>query len=266
MCGRRGHHLLPPRLRAHLPRAPERPDPPGGQTSSSSTPRRTPAPPAVAGFPSVRYLQSDAGPGTMATSRAMALAATACDVLVFLDDDAYADPDWLEHLLVPYADPAVAAVGGRPATVSLGGDRGLDQIGLLLPDGRLPGFSPPTLGVTSMWTTSSGANMSIRRRGARPGWHPGLPRTCLRESRTCSCGCGRPDIGSSRPSGRSHPRRALRPQGAGSTCGTTTTATATTWSVVLHARDGRSPDPALRGGRPARRCRRGAAGESAGAY
>ena len=36
------------------------------------------------------------------------------DVLVFLDDDARADPDWLEFLLSPYLDPRTAAVGGAP--------------------------------------------------------------------------------------------------------------------------------------------------------
>ena len=36
------------------------------------------------------------------------------DVLVFLDDDARADPDWLEVLLSPYKDPRTAAVGGAP--------------------------------------------------------------------------------------------------------------------------------------------------------
>jgi GT2 family glycosyltransferase len=37
------------------------------------------------------------------------------NVLVFLDDDAAAEPDWLEHLLAPYDDsPTVAAVGGAP--------------------------------------------------------------------------------------------------------------------------------------------------------
>jgi hypothetical protein len=34
--------------------------------------------------------------------------------LVFLDDDAAAEPDWLEHLLAPYDDPRTVAVGGAP--------------------------------------------------------------------------------------------------------------------------------------------------------
>jgi cellulose synthase/poly-beta-1,6-N-acetylglucosamine synthase-like glycosyltransferase len=36
------------------------------------------------------------------------------DVLVFLDDDAAAEPDWLEYLLAPYDDLKVVAVGGAP--------------------------------------------------------------------------------------------------------------------------------------------------------
>jgi glucosyl-dolichyl phosphate glucuronosyltransferase len=36
------------------------------------------------------------------------------DVLVFLDDDAWAEPDWLEHLLAPFADDRTVAVGGAP--------------------------------------------------------------------------------------------------------------------------------------------------------
>jgi GT2 family glycosyltransferase len=36
------------------------------------------------------------------------------DVLVFLDDDAAAEPDWLEHLLAPYEDSRTVAVGGAP--------------------------------------------------------------------------------------------------------------------------------------------------------
>lgn len=36
------------------------------------------------------------------------------DVVVISDDDAWAEPDWLEHLLAPYDDPDVVAVGGCP--------------------------------------------------------------------------------------------------------------------------------------------------------
>ncbi len=36
------------------------------------------------------------------------------DIVAFLDDDAWADPDWLERLLVPYGNDLVVAVGGAP--------------------------------------------------------------------------------------------------------------------------------------------------------
>nr|BFF13601.1 hypothetical protein GCM10025699_49040 [Microbacterium flavescens] len=39
------------------------------------------------------------------------------DVVAFLDDDATAEPDWLTHLLAPFADPAVAGVGGHATPV-----------------------------------------------------------------------------------------------------------------------------------------------------
>ena len=36
------------------------------------------------------------------------------EIIVFLDDDAAAAPTWLEHLLAPYNDPDIVAVGGAP--------------------------------------------------------------------------------------------------------------------------------------------------------
>jgi cellulose synthase/poly-beta-1,6-N-acetylglucosamine synthase-like glycosyltransferase len=36
------------------------------------------------------------------------------EILAFLDDDAAAEPTWLEELLKPYRDPSVLAVGGAP--------------------------------------------------------------------------------------------------------------------------------------------------------
>ncbi len=38
-------------------------------------------------------------------------------VIAYLDDDAAADPDWLEHMVAPFDDPSVIAVGGRPLPV-----------------------------------------------------------------------------------------------------------------------------------------------------
>jgi glucosyl-dolichyl phosphate glucuronosyltransferase len=35
------------------------------------------------------------------------------EVVAFLDDDAYASPEWLATMIVHFADPAVAGVGGR---------------------------------------------------------------------------------------------------------------------------------------------------------
>lgn len=48
-------------------------------------------------------------------TRGVELAST--EIVAFLDDDASADPDWLERLLAPFADPSVVAVGGAPLPV-----------------------------------------------------------------------------------------------------------------------------------------------------
>jgi cellulose synthase/poly-beta-1,6-N-acetylglucosamine synthase-like glycosyltransferase len=48
-------------------------------------------------------------------TRGVMLAST--EIVVFLDDDASADPDWLERLLAPFADPSVLAVTGAPLPV-----------------------------------------------------------------------------------------------------------------------------------------------------
>ncbi|KJE25075.1 putative glycosyltransferase [Frankia torreyi] len=45
-------------------------------------------------------------------ARNTGVAAATGAVLVFLDDDARGEPDWLERLLEPYADPRVQGVGG----------------------------------------------------------------------------------------------------------------------------------------------------------
>lgn len=47
-------------------------------------------------------------------ARNTAAAAAAGDIIAFLDDDAEAADDWLEHLVEPYSNPTVLAVGGAP--------------------------------------------------------------------------------------------------------------------------------------------------------
>src|ERR1700722_15480429 len=45
-------------------------------------------------------------------ARNTGVAMSSGDIVAFLDDDAYAEPDWLEHLVAPMADPVVVGAGG----------------------------------------------------------------------------------------------------------------------------------------------------------
>ena len=52
--------------------------------------------------------------GHLGSARTTAAELATGEFIAFLDDDAAADPDWLERMVAPYADPGVIAVGGRP--------------------------------------------------------------------------------------------------------------------------------------------------------
>lgn len=138
----------------------------------------------VTGFPDVEYRRNERGLGSTATSRAIGVSDIEEDVVAFIDDDAYAEPDWLERLLAPYVDDRVAAVGGR----ALNGQpdeeyEGIGQIGLLLPDGRLTGFFAADPGRPVEVDHMLGANMSVRMTAVRElgGIRDFYPGTCLRE-------------------------------------------------------------------------------------
>ncbi|MEW1954957.1 glycosyltransferase family 2 protein [Terrabacter sp. NPDC080008] len=138
----------------------------------------------VAGFPGVRYVRNDAGPGTLATSRAIGVAETRSDVVAFVDDDAYAEPHWLERLVAPYVDPSVGAVGGRASNGRPGEEHeGLDAVGRLLPDGTLTGNFAADTGRDLDVDHVLGANMSVRRSALEQigGIVDLYPGTCLRE-------------------------------------------------------------------------------------
>jgi len=135
-------------------------------------------------FPGVEYRRNDRGVGTTATSRAIGIADITEDVAAFVDDDAFAHPTWLEKLLEPYSDPAVVAVGGRALNAQPNeADRGIGEIGLLLPDGRLTGFFAADPGKIVEVDHMLGANMSVRLDAVRAvgGIRDLYPGTCLRE-------------------------------------------------------------------------------------
>ena len=59
----------------------------------------------------VRILANRSTKG-LSGARNTGVASSSGDVVAFLDDDAYAEEDWLEQLSVPFGDPRVAGAGG----------------------------------------------------------------------------------------------------------------------------------------------------------
>lgn len=138
----------------------------------------------VARHPAVEYRRNPLGLGHTATSRAIGFEGADEDVVAFIDDDAYAEPEWLERLLEPYGDPDVAAVGGRARNGQPGEERdGIGQIGLLLPDGRLTGYFSAAPDRVVEVDHMLGANMSVRSEIVHElgGIRDLYPGTCLRE-------------------------------------------------------------------------------------
>ncbi|WP_239404954.1 glycosyltransferase [Frankia sp. Cj3] len=66
---------------------------------------------AAAGLSGVQVVLNS-GRNGLSGARNTGIATATGDVIAFLDDDAEAEPSWLANLLAPYADPAVAGVGG----------------------------------------------------------------------------------------------------------------------------------------------------------
>lgn len=135
-------------------------------------------------FPAVLYLRNPNGAGATATSRRIGAECVSSDIVAFVDDDAYAEPDWLERLLAEYDAPAIGGVGGRVDNGRPGEETvGLDAIGRFLPNGTLTGNFAADPGRTVDVHHFLGANMSYRRSALESigGIHDGYPGPCLRE-------------------------------------------------------------------------------------
>ena len=140
--------------------------------------------PVVAEFPGVEYRRNDLGVGTLAASRAIGSHDATEDVIAFLDDDAYAEPEWLEHILAAYDAPSIGAVGGRARNENDDEEQdGVDRIGRLLRNGRLTGNFAADPGHNVDTDHMLGANMTVRTDVLRSfgGIHDYYPGTCFRE-------------------------------------------------------------------------------------
>jgi GT2 family glycosyltransferase len=138
----------------------------------------------AARYPTVVYEVCAAGSGAMATARDIGYRRASGDVVAFVDDDAFAEPEWLERLLSHFSDPAVGGVGGRqirgqPDELT----EGVDAIGRLLPDGTLTGNFAADPGRPIEVDHLLGASMSFRRSAIDElgGIHDGYRGTCVRE-------------------------------------------------------------------------------------
>lgn len=136
-------------------------------------------------FPEIRLLSFPNGVNSMPWSRNRAAAAAGGAVIAYLDDDAIPAPNWLEALLMPYADAAVMAVGGRvvegmdlPEAVKPG-----EPVASLLGDGSVIGnfnlVVPQPVDVDHI----KGCNMSFRAGALRQvgGFDENYSGTCHRE-------------------------------------------------------------------------------------
>lgn len=138
----------------------------------------------VGEFEGVEYRRNDLGLGTLAASRAIGSRDATEDVIAFVDDDAYAEGEWLERLLAVYERTNVGGVGGRARMGRDGEERlGVDRIGRFLRNGRLTGNFAAHPGRVVEVDHMLGANMSVRTDVLRSfgGIHDYYPGTCLRE-------------------------------------------------------------------------------------
>lgn len=138
----------------------------------------------VTRYRGVSYLRNDSGIGSLPLSRQIGLSAARGEIVAYLDDDAYADPDWLEKLASEYGE-GVGGVGGQARNGQPGelavrpeGVGRLDRWGRVI--GNFASVTPAPVEVDHL----IGCNMSFRKEallqaGGIPDWPAGV--SSLRE-------------------------------------------------------------------------------------
>jgi GT2 family glycosyltransferase len=115
-------------------------------------------------FPTVKYMQTGLGFGFMTKARNIGLRNARGRVIAFLDDDAFAEQNWLEQLCEGYDNSLIGAVGGRALNNQPGeSTTGVHEVGRLRKDGTLCGFFAADTGESVMVDHIIGCNMSFRR-------------------------------------------------------------------------------------------------------
>jgi GT2 family glycosyltransferase len=116
----------------------------------------------VAKFEGVLYLRNENGFGRMTASRNIGLLHATGDIIAFVDDDAYAEPQWLVELIKTYEEggASVGAVGGR---VIGDGTDAAAGIGVIRANGTIAGNFGADPGRTIEVDHVMGCNMSFRR-------------------------------------------------------------------------------------------------------
>lgn len=63
-------------------------------------------------FPFLTVAQANTGPSGIGCARNIGISSSRGEVVVFLDDDAAPEPDWLEEIIAPLVDSSIGMVGG----------------------------------------------------------------------------------------------------------------------------------------------------------
>jgi GT2 family glycosyltransferase len=113
--------------------------------------------------PGVLYVRNPAGKGCTPRSRNIGLQNATGDIILYVDDDAYAHPGWLKKMLEPYADETVGGVGGRALRQKPGEElEGVNEIGKIKSNGFFTGNFAADPGKIIEVDHFIGANMSFR--------------------------------------------------------------------------------------------------------